>query len=324
MNVAAFLSLLRRLDVHVWVDGESLRCSAPPGTLTEDLRQELRKLKEDILAFLRLSQAAGAQQSAIVPLQPHGSRPAIFAVPGAGDVFCFRALAQALGEDQPFFALQAPGLDGRSAPLRDVEALARHFAERICEFQPGAPRIVAGKCIGGIVAFELARELAARGERVLFLAFFGVPFPAFFDPLPLLRHRIEWHAQERARRAWRRARLLASQPGSERLAYLRWRLRQYRAAPDPLLLQHDEVVAATLAAVRAYEVRPLPVRLHYFAPSERWVRQRQVQAARWRPLVSHVESYCGPERCTEDDMLLGEHAGAFARQFNESCALALP
>ena len=115
MNTAAFLATLRSRDIQVWAEGDQLRCNGPPGALSSELREELRQRKADILKFLDAAASLARQQRAIIPLQPRGARVPVFAVAGHnGDVFCYRALAQHLGEDQPFFGLQPPGLDGRS------------------------------------------------------------------------------------------------------------------------------------------------------------------------------------------------------------------
>jgi thioesterase domain-containing protein len=318
VSVAAFLSELRRHDIRVWVEGETLRCNAPAGALTEELREQLRQRKRDIVSFLHMAQASSARSDAIFPLQRNGSRPPVFGVPGAGDIFCFRPLAQALGADQPFFGLQAPGLDGRGEPLERVEDLAAYFAEQIRAFHPQGPWIIAGKCIGGTVALELARQLAARGGACAFVALFGAAYPTFFRPLSLLRHRIE----DRVGLWRRRIDILASQSAKERLQYVLWRLRRARQAPDPAAALHAKVLAATVRAVRAYEPRPFPGRVHHYLPCESWARRPHVRAERWRALAGMLETYCGPEGCTEDDMLLEEHAPLFAQHFRLSCAQA--
>ena len=46
------LSHLRHLDVKLWIDGDTLRYSAPKGTLTSDLRAELDKRRIELLARL--------------------------------------------------------------------------------------------------------------------------------------------------------------------------------------------------------------------------------------------------------------------------------
>lgn len=318
MSMTAFLAQLRRLDVRLRMDGDELRCNAPAGALTNELREELQQYKEDIVRFLKMAEDLDAQQSAIVPLQPNGARPPVFGVPGAGDVFCFRALAQALGEEQPFFGLQPPGLDGSSKPLDRVEDLAAYFAEQIRAFRPHGPWIIAGKCVGGTVAFELAQQLLAGRESAGFLALFGAPYPTFFRPLSRLYHRVESRAL-----LWRRrARMLATQPGRERLEYAIWRLRLFKGVPDPAMVLRAKVAATTRAAVRVYEPRPFAGRLHLFWPCEAWARRSHVQAYRWQPLAAQVETYSGPDGCMEDDMLLGPYASVFAEHFRRSRARA--
>ena len=57
-TIEAFLSDLRRNDVHLWAEGEGLRYKAPPQTLTPTLRQELKERKAEILTFLHNANTA--------------------------------------------------------------------------------------------------------------------------------------------------------------------------------------------------------------------------------------------------------------------------
>jgi amino acid adenylation domain-containing protein len=51
--VAALLAELRSRDIEVWADGDRLQCNAPAGTLTPELRDQLRQRKSEIMEFLR-------------------------------------------------------------------------------------------------------------------------------------------------------------------------------------------------------------------------------------------------------------------------------
>jgi thioesterase domain-containing protein len=316
MSVAALMTELHRQDIRVWMEDDQLRCNAPSGALTDELREQLRQRKGDIVDFLRTADVVAAQRSAVVPLQQRGAGAPVFAVPAhTGDVFAYRALARALGAERPFFALQPPGLDGRTAPLDRVEDLAAYFEAQVRATRPHGPWIVAGYCMGGSVAFELAQRLLAGRESAGFVALFGAPYPSFFRPFCLLRHTIVYRAQGMRGRL----RQLAGQSGRERLEYLRWRLKLHKQAPDPLALARAGVEAATLRAVRAYEPRYFAGRVHHFLPCECWARTR-VQANRWRAVAAHMESHAGPQGLTNDDMLLAEHAPIFAAHFRQSCA----
>ncbi|HYN11537.1 MAG TPA: alpha/beta fold hydrolase, partial [Burkholderiales bacterium] len=260
MSAAEFLSELRRRNIQVRAVGGELRCTAQAGVLTPDLRDQLRQRKSDILAFLASAQTLAGQERAIVPLQCNGKRVSVFAVPGHnGDVFCYRALAQSLGDDQPFFGLQPPGLDGHAEPLTRVEDIAAYFAAQIRAFQPHGPYIIAGYCAGGTVAFELAQQLLRGGAAIRFVALFGSPYPAYF--------RLPTQLWQRLARQVERIRKLLREPASQSaggpLRYLAEELRQRRAqreaeqaaALDPVLVLRAKVERATLSAVRRYAPR---------------------------------------------------------------------
>ncbi len=103
--------------------------------------------------------------SSVVPIQVEGARPPFFCVHGfAGGVGAYAVLAQALGSDQPFYGLQAAGVDGRLPPDGTIEAMAARYVADMRRVQPVGPYHVGGYCFGGVVAFEMARQLTAQGE----------------------------------------------------------------------------------------------------------------------------------------------------------------
>jgi thioesterase domain-containing protein len=109
--------------------------------------------------------------SHLVPIQENGARPRLFCVHGAGGhVLNFWAIAQHLGLDQPFYALQAPGVDGRQNPYENIEAMATAYLEELRTLQPRGPYYLSGYCGGGWIAFEMANRLRAAGEDVALLA----------------------------------------------------------------------------------------------------------------------------------------------------------
>ncbi|WP_413206153.1 amino acid adenylation domain-containing protein [Rhodospirillum sp. A1_3_36] len=106
--------------------------------------------------------------SPLITIQPEGEATPFFCVPGTGGtVLYLRALAQGLkAYGRPFHGLQASGLDGVEAPLSRIEDIATLNLRALRELRPRGPYLLGGHSFGGWVAFEMARQLRAEGERV--------------------------------------------------------------------------------------------------------------------------------------------------------------
>lgn len=125
------------------------------------------------LARLIEGEVSASGWSPLVAIQPKGSRPPLFCMHGAGgNVLNYRELSQRLGADQPFYGLQSVGLDGSCPPLTTIEDMASCYVKEIRKVQPHGPYFLAGYCMGGTVAYEVAQQLAADSQPVALLALF--------------------------------------------------------------------------------------------------------------------------------------------------------
>jgi amino acid adenylation domain-containing protein len=103
----------------------------------------------------------------IVPAAPGTRRRPFFCIhPAGGDVLCFFPLARHTGAGQPFYGLQARGLEDTAEPFATIEEMAAHYAVEIRSVQPSGPYRIGGWSFGGLAAFELAQQLRAAGEEV--------------------------------------------------------------------------------------------------------------------------------------------------------------
>jgi thioesterase domain-containing protein len=59
-----------------------------------------------------------------------------------------------------------PRFEGEQQSYKNVEALAADYVRDIRLIQPEGPYFLGGECIGGIVAFEMAQQLQAQGQKV--------------------------------------------------------------------------------------------------------------------------------------------------------------
>lgn len=125
--------------------------------------------------------------STIVDIQPKGSRPPFFWIhtlggDGGGGFFYYRKLAELLGPDQPSFGIRSP-----QEPFSRIEEMARFYIKEIRKFQPEGPYFLGGFCFGGNVAYEMAQQLTAAGEKV------GLLVMLESSP-PNLHHKQSWSA----------------------------------------------------------------------------------------------------------------------------------
>jgi thioesterase domain-containing protein/acyl carrier protein len=103
----------------------------------------------------------------LVPIQPRGNALPVFAVPGAGgNVLSLQPLSRAMGIRQPFYGLQAVGLDGQRLPLNSIEQTAKANVSAMKTVQPVGPYRLIGHSYGGVVAYEMARILLEQGDQV--------------------------------------------------------------------------------------------------------------------------------------------------------------
>jgi thioesterase domain-containing protein/acyl carrier protein len=143
----------------------------------------------EALASLLRTEDSRPAWTPLVSIQPHGARTPLFCVhPIGGSAFCYTLLARHLGQEQPLYGLEARGLDGESPPFHTIEEMATAYVEAICRVQPEGPFLLAGWSLGGVVAFEMARQLTRRGQRVGLVALLDSwsPTLAGVDVLPPL------------------------------------------------------------------------------------------------------------------------------------------
>jgi len=140
-----------------------------------------------------------SQHSAVVPVQPLGSKPPLFCFGfNAGPVFL--PLARRLGPDQPLLGVDPTLLKDSElcAPL-SMESIAAALVKQIRELQINGPYCLAGFCAGGLMAFETATQLMALGQNVALLALFEPQTPADYEPhtngsrAQALRYKLTFH-----------------------------------------------------------------------------------------------------------------------------------
>ena len=123
-----------------------------------------------LAALLGQEQASGSQ-SVLVPIQPHGNKPPLYLVHGAGGdvLWGYANLVAHMDPEQPIYALKSRGQAGLEEFDR-LEDMAAYYVEVVRAHQPEGPYYLGGYCFGGNVAYEMARQIQAQGGQVALLA----------------------------------------------------------------------------------------------------------------------------------------------------------
>ena len=138
---------------------EIFSVALPPSTLVE--HSTVEKL------------AARVAEDALIPsptplvrlrTRPAG-RPLFLVHSGQGDVTSYGLLVRRL-RDHPVYGLQSIGLHGECWPLRSIPDMARRYLPEVIATDPSGPYLLGGTCMGGLVAFEMAQQLAQQGRPV--------------------------------------------------------------------------------------------------------------------------------------------------------------
>jgi thioesterase domain-containing protein len=231
---------------------------------------------ERLAAALR-EPAPAERRSPLVALQPAGGRPAFFCVhPIGGQVLCFADLARHIGTDQPVYGLEAPGLEavGRTAP--SIPEMAAAYLAAVRGVQPGGPHLLGGWSMGGIVAFEMARQLHEDGEEAALVAILDSWSPVIHRIVPddayLLSELVRDHSLQQgvpAALSYEELRVLAPEARLRRVlqvaqdaglvaadvdvSWLRRSLAGYRARREALLRYRPAPYPGSLVLFRARE-----------------------------------------------------------------------
>lgn len=256
------------------------------------------------------------RHSPLVPIQPKGDRPAFFCVHGVGGhVFGLTALSRHLGEDQPFYGLEAPGRDGEQPPLTRVEDMATLYLREIRKVQPQGPYYLGSFSWGGRVAFEMAQQLRAKGEQVALLAMFDCGCPLRTN-IWQRGCQIWWRWAHFARRALYHTRNLVSLRSSARRMYLKEKAQVIRS----VVSVNSPVWKSNSKAGRKYMPKPYSGKLTYFWAEDRLQDPLDRRKGWWPLAEGGVELHRVPGGHT--GMLREPHVQTLAKRLKECLALS--
>jgi len=109
----------------------------------------------------------------LVAVKADGNKMPVYLVHGDGmNITNFTNIAAHVDKEQPIYALQPRGLDGKAETFDKMEAIAAHYIREVLLHNPAGPYAFAGYSFGGYVAIEMKRQLEAMGKTVKFTGIF--------------------------------------------------------------------------------------------------------------------------------------------------------
>ena len=243
-----------------------------------------------------------------------GTRCPLFWIHGWAELLSMRSYFDA---GQPVFQIQDP-LARRWQVSPPLELSARRYVEEVRRLQRDGPYQLIGYSFGGVIAYEMARQLLASGERVSFLGLLDTPAPGYVFPQSV---RLRMHTANAAQlgrmlaglraRSWlsRGTYIRHAVPAITRHRWLRWLLKK---------LPHGWPVPTPPGAVARIHYRPAsyPGHIVLFWATEGWARPNGAPDLGWARLADgglSVRAVPGNHRT----MAYGPNACILARHVTE-------
>lgn len=267
----------------------------------------------------------------LVPMhqgKPESKASPFFLVAGMfGNVLNLRHLAHLIGNDRPFYGLQARGLYGDQEPHETFEEMATAYIKELKSIQPEGPYYLGGFSGGGITAFEIARQLKEAGDEIAILVFLDTPL-AHSEPLSSVdRMSIHWQRINKKGLSyfteWAKSRY-------------HWELHKFQKRFSsgeqtdikPYDFQSKNIELAFYRALSKYKTDHLPIKAILFRPKleasyslsggrlANEVREIIQEDNGWTPYVKELKIYEVPGN--HDSMVLEPNVRVLATLMSES------
>ena len=128
---------------------------------------------EDLGKYISSNNQNTALHPFVVPFQQEGSKTPIFFVHAAeGESVIYRHIANNFNPERPFYGINFNPEAVKWVHPLTFEQIAGHYISDIRSIQPQGPYILAGHCVGGIIAYEMACQLHELKQEISLLAMY--------------------------------------------------------------------------------------------------------------------------------------------------------
>ena len=144
-----------------------------------------------VAQFARLLETQGSHNPVVLIRDGDGKLPLFLVHDADGETVIYRSLALHLDPGHAVYGLQPYSKADHPILHTRIEEMAAFHIASIRKIQPRGPYLLGGLCAGGLIAFEMARQLEQDGETVAMVALMDVPDVAAQErPLRVTKHRI--------------------------------------------------------------------------------------------------------------------------------------
>ncbi len=119
------------------------------------------------------------EASALVTIQRGDGHPLVCVHPSGGSILCYVELARLLGHERSVLGLKGPDPRSSETPAQHAAEMAARYIDALRAAQPRGPYVLAGYSFGGLIAYEMARQI---GDEVSLVALLDTRFPRAYGP----------------------------------------------------------------------------------------------------------------------------------------------
>lgn len=158
LNINELVKELKQKKIELSFSGGRLKYSGPEENIDSSILAKLKENKSRLIKYLWPDDCPN-----MMPVNTEGTRiPLILLHAGEANY----SLSEHLGRDQPFYGFFYIGSEGENIRYRSIEAFAAEYVKQLRRIVPEGPYILGGFSMGGILAYEMSRQLHNMGEKV--------------------------------------------------------------------------------------------------------------------------------------------------------------
>jgi iterative type I PKS product template protein len=166
---------------------EQVKITVKSATKTSNKSPQLAEVNKKLEKTVDIS-GLPSSNSVLLQGNPKTATKKFFLVPdGSGSATSYISIPN-ISKDMAVYGLNCPFMKCPEKWTCGVEGVALIYLNEIKRRQPEGPYIIGGWSAGGVMAYEVAKQLVNAGEKVESLVLIDAPCPVALDPLPARLH----------------------------------------------------------------------------------------------------------------------------------------